>query len=64
MPTFHRVYAKTARRPSSHLILPRPTSTPREYIDRFGESYLILWNGQKADPPLSSYGMPTMEASS
>ena len=50
--TGHRVEAK--RRPKAPIPLPREVEAvaPREYIDRWGERYLVIWNGQPDDPNL------------
>jgi hypothetical protein len=59
MATGHRVWAKTARRPIPP-VLPKARHEDREYIDRWGERYLVIWNDRPGDPSLTTY--PTTEA--
>lgn len=60
MPTGHRVYAKTARRtPPPRFVLPAPHHEDREYVDRFGIHYIVVWNDRPRDPSLSSYDTVT-----
>ncbi len=60
MATGHRVLSKIARR--TGIAQPLQRYEDREYIDRFGHRYTVVWNDRPGDPSLTTY--PTTEASS
>jgi hypothetical protein len=54
MRTGHRVQSKRLPKPP----LPKeitPTE-PRQYVDRWGVKYLVIWNGQPGDQSLEVLG--------
>jgi hypothetical protein len=63
MATGHRVISKCARK--APLVLPKEPvrRDPREYVDRWGNVFAVVWNGQLSDPSIDQLGR-TIEASS
>lgn len=49
MPQVHRV----KRGPKTPALPKEVTITgPRELVDRFGQAFIVIWNGQRTDPAL------------
>lgn len=54
MATGHRV-SRPNKRNRQPAPLPKEVvqTAPREYVDRWGVAYRVLWNGQPSDPSLT-----------
>lgn len=57
MATGHRVISKRARQHDGIVLPKEPQRTdPREYIDRWGHRFDVVWNDQPGDPAIDQLG--------